>query len=162
MTHTLVNLQKFVLPYAFSAALVRILIDFFSRINSDFPLGYYFSFLICFILEIGLIVFLIKKYKTQNDNQLTLKEGLKIGLIVMLILGLGYSTFSYIYDVYIDPDFQQNTLIAIRKAYNPPALKEINLENNVPDVFSIFGSTVKLVIVGFFISLVSSSFLKSK
>lgn len=159
------SLQGFVVPFALGAAAIRIGIDFFAKIGLNNPLLYYLSFLLCFVLEVLFIIYVTKSYKKSNDNSLTLQEGLKIGLIIMLITGISYSVASYTYDTYIDPDFQSNTLLKIVKQYNPSALEQtieqIKLSKENTSKIGILTSTIWFIIVGFVISLVTGNFLKS-
>lgn len=165
MILTAKKLQDFVLPYAFGAALVRILIDVLTKMANGDPLLYYFTFLLCFVLEASFIVYVTRLYKAQNENSLTLQEGLKIGLIIMLVLGFSYSSASYFYDTQIDPEFQSNTLLSLVKKYNPALIeqteKQIELSKQNTSFLGIFTSTIWFIIVGFIISIVSANFLKS-
>lgn len=151
------KLQLFVLPYALIAAFVRVSIDYFTKMGIDSPLIYRFSFLFCFVLEVVLIIFLTKKFKAINSDILTLKEGLKVGIIVMLIIGLFFSVGSYIHDTYINPEFQKNIFIASQQGSEQTTEYT---QNNNP--IGIFLSTIRFILLGFVISLVTSSFFKSK
>lgn len=159
------SLQSFVLPFALGAAAIRIGIDFFAKIGLDNPLLYYLSFLFCFILEVVYIVYVTKTYKASNNNTLTVQEGLKLGLIIMLITGICYSIASYAYDAYIDPEFQTNTMLKLLEEYNPTAVQEtkekMELSKQNTSKIGILTSTIWFIIVGFIISLVTGNLLKS-
>ncbi len=166
MTISSKTLQNFVLPYAFGAAIIRVGIDLISKIVLDNPLLYYLSFLLCFVLEVITIVYLTKKFKSINNNLLSVQEGLKIGLITMLIIGIIYSIVSFCYDTYIDPDFQINTMLAMVKKYNPAQLEQtlaqVEYSKKNPNAIGILTTTIWFIIVGFVISLVTGNLFKSE
>lgn len=166
MTTITKSLQSFVLPFAFGAAAVRIAIDLTAKIALDSPLLYYLSFVFCFVLEIAFITYVTKTFKSSNDDRLTVQQGLKIGLIIMVITGLLYSIASYTYDTYIDPEFQSQTMLRLLEEYNPAAIEEtkaqMELSKENTSKIGILTSTIWFVIVGFVISLVTSNVLKSE
>ncbi len=160
-----VNLQKFTLQFAIFAALGRILIDLIPKTLSFGAIAYYSTFFIAFFLEIIFIYFVIKKFKTKNST-LSLKQAIKIGLIIMLTLGLMYSIASYIYDTYIDPEYQVNLALGFVEKFAPEKLEETRatiLESQKNKSFlGILTSTLWFVFLGFIISLITGSILKTK
>jgi len=162
-----VNLQKFVLPFAFLAGLIRILIDFTPKIFSPTPLAYYSTFLIALVFEIVFIVYVIKLFKKKNSF-LDFKQALKIGIIIMLILGLMYTTSAFIYDTYIDPDFQNNIALAWVQKMSPDQVEtvkdqiELAKKNKDMNYFGIPLYTIWFVFLGAVISLISGNILKTK
>ncbi len=160
-----VNLQKFTLQFAIIAALGRVLIDILPKIFSFGAMAYYSTFLVCFLLEIVFIFFVIKKFKSLN-NTLTLKDSLKIGVIMMLVIGLIYSSASYIYDTYIDPNYQVDLALSFVEKFAPEKLEETrntileSQKNKNP--LGILTSTLWFVFLGFVISLIVGSILRTK
>lgn len=165
MSSDSVKLQAFVVPLAIVAAITRIAIDLIPKLTGMNPLWYYMTFLLCFFLEILFIVYVTKSFKERNNNQLSFQEGLKIGIIIMLITGFFYSVSSFVYDTYIDPDFQVNTVINMLEKYNPSELEKVKQQmeysKQSPSSIGILTSTIWFIIVGFVISLVTTNFLKS-
>lgn len=162
---TQINLQKFVLPFALLLGLIRILIDVIPKTLSFSAIPYYSTFFIAFIIEIIFIVYIIKKFKKSNGI-LTLKQALKIGVIVMLITGLLYTSASYIYDTYIDPEFQINTAMSFVEKFAPEKIEEsraqlVESQKN-KSALGILTYTLWFVILGFIISLITGSVLKTK
>ncbi len=162
---TQINLQKFVLPFALLLGLIRILIDVIPKTFSFSAIPYYSTFFIAFIIEVIFIVFIIKKFK-KNNGILTLKQSLKIGVIVMLITGLLYTSASYIYDTYIDPEFQINTAMSFVEKFAPEKIEESRAQiaesQKNKSALGILTYTLWFVILGFIISLITGSVLKTK
>ena len=160
-----VNIKSFVIQFAAIAGLFRVLIDIVPKALSFGPISYYSTFFISFILEIILITFIIKRFKTKNKF-LTLSNAIKIGVTLMLIVGLCYSTISYIYDSYVDPNFQTDTAIALIEKFQLPNIDEMRdqiLESqNKSSPIGILTSTLWFSFLGLIISFISGSILKSK
>lgn len=156
MTTTHKSLQSFVLPFAFGAAVIRVIIDFIAKLGFENILVYRFSFLLCLVLEVVFIILITKKYKTENNNLLTIEDGLKIGLIIMLVIGSLYSIGSYIHDTYINPEYQKLVFEVSQKNSDSP--QEYQFSDNP---IGIFISIIRFILLGFIISLVTSNFLKS-
>ena len=162
------TLQNYILPFAFISAIVRILIDTIFKTIDFGPIYYYSSFLICFILEIIFITIIISKYKNKFGSLKT-REALKIGVIIMLITGFGYSLFSFLYDNYIDPEFQNSTIIEFTRKFNPQGIEAVKkqiLETKSIGIgkklMGILTSTLWFVVLGSLISFISGSVLKTK
>ncbi len=160
-----VKLQAYVVPLALFAAAVRISIDLIPKLTGMDPIFYYLTFALCFFLEILFIVYVTKSFKERNNNVLTFQEGLKIGVIIMLITGFFYSVSSFVYDTYVDPEFQVNTVLSMVGKYNPGELEKIKQQieysKQSPSSIGILTSTIWFIIVGFVISLITTNFLKS-
>lgn len=160
------NLQRFVLPFALVAASIRVLIDFIPKTLSFGPIAYYSTFFIAFVLEIIFIFYVVNKFKSNNNNSLKLSDALRIGVIIMLIVGLLFSAVSYFYDMYIDPDFQINTALSLVEKFNPEQLEKTreqmiqSRENSSP--LGIMVYTLWFVVLGFVMSFIAGSVYKSK
>lgn len=165
MSSDSIKLQTYVVPLALLAAATRIFIDLIPKLTGMNPIFYYLSFILCFFLEILFIVYVTKSFKEKNNNQLTFQEGLKVGIIIMLITGFFYSVSSFVYDTYIDPNFQVNAILEVVGKYNPNELEKIKQQmeysKQSPSSIGILTSTIWFIIVGFVISLVTTNFLKS-
>lgn len=157
-------IKSFVVPKALFAGLGRILIDFSSKFSATGPLFYYSTFFISFILEIFLIVYITKKFKKHNNNQLHLREGLKIAVATMVLIGLLFALYSFIYNNYINTSFQTEMAIAWGDLFGQgDAVREEiskNESNNSP--FGIFYVMLQFSFLGFIIGVVVSSILKTR
>ena len=165
MSSDSIKLQAYVVPLALLAAATRISIDLIPKLTGMNPIFYYLSFILCFFLEILFIVYVTKSFKEKNNSQLTFQEGLKVGIIIMLITGFFYSVSSFVYDTYIDPNFQVNAILEVVGKYNPNELEKIKQQmeysKQSPSSIGILTSTIWFIIVGFVISLVTTNFFKS-
>lgn len=159
------SIKEFVIPFAIFAGIGRVFIDFIPKILAAGPIIYYSTFLICFLIEILLIVYLIKKYRFQNNDSLSLKESLIIGVTLMVIMGSLYGISSYMYDTFIDPDFQINTAIAWGELFGQGEAVKTQIEQNPPNKSSIFGiffTVLWFSFLGFIISMISGNILKKE
>ncbi|MCM5663798.1 DUF4199 domain-containing protein [Galbibacter mesophilus] len=156
-------IKEFVLPSAILAGTARVVIDTVPKILSPNPIIYYSTFLICFILEIILITIFIKKWKKKNDGYLNIKEALLIGITMMVVIGIIYSISSFIYDTYVDPDFQVTMLLEWGEMFGSREAIEQQL-NDTPSkgksFFGIFSTILWFAFLGFIISMITGSFLK--
>lgn len=158
------NKYKTILIIAILSGVTRVIIDYIFRFFDSSPLIYYSTFLICFILEVFLIFQISKKYKEIN-SEFTLIDSLKIGISIMGVIGLAYCSMAYIYDIYIDPNFQYNTTIKFNEVYAPDQLElvkeNLKTQNNTNSFIGIFIYTIWFVFLGAVISLISGSILRT-
>lgn len=161
--------QKNFLSYIFGVAIIsgiaRVALDYLFRILELSPIAYYLTFILAFVLEIYIIVFVIKKYK-KLKNPLTIVDALKTGIIIMGVIGLLYCTMAYIYDMYIDPDFQTNMTLQFTEQFSPDQLEQTkqNLANQdrSKSYFGVIMYTIWFVFLGTVISLIAGSVYKTK
>lgn len=161
--------QKNFLSYIFGVAIIsgiaRVSLDYLFRILELSPIAYYLTFILAFILEIYIIVFVVKKYK-KLKNPLTIVDALKTGIIIMGVIGLLYCTMAYIYDMYIDPDFQTNMTLRFTEQFSPDQLEQTkqNLANQdrSKSYFGVIMYTIWFVFLGTVISLIVGSVYKTK
>lgn len=158
------TIKNFVLPIALIAGVSRMLLDIIPKTLSLGPIAYYSTFVLAFIAEIILIVVLMKKFKAKNEGYLTLKEGILLGITTMLVIGIIYSVSSFVYDSYIDPDFQINTAIAWGEMFGQGDVVREQIENNPPQK-SYLGIPLSILwfsFIGFLVSMISASVLKKE
>lgn len=156
------TIKEIAIPIGIATGIARVVIDFIPKILNSGPAIYYSTFLICLFLEIAVIIYAIKKYKKQS-SYLTVRDGLQIGVTIMLIVGIIYTTSSYVYDTYIDPSFQINTAIAWGDKFGQgDAVRERISKNdsNSSSIGIIYG-LLQFSFVGFLISMIVSSILKT-
>ncbi|OED38768.1 hypothetical protein AB832_04420 [Flavobacteriaceae bacterium (ex Bugula neritina AB1)] len=158
------RLLNYIIGIAILSGVTRVILDYVPRILNSSPILYYLTFLIAFILEIIIIVFLIKKYK-KTKGSLTIIDALKVGIIVMGTIGLFYCSMAYIYDMYIDPDFQTNMTLRFTEQFSPDQLEQVqqNIDNqdSSKSYIGVIMYTIWFVFLGTVISLIAGSVLKT-
>ncbi|WP_027392059.1 DUF4199 domain-containing protein [Aquimarina latercula] len=159
------NFLTYIITIAISTGIARVALDYLSRILNISPILYYLTFLIALILEIVIIIYVIKKYKTHK-SVLNITDALKVGIIIMGIVGLCYCSMAYIYDVYIDPDFQTNMTLRFTEQFTPEQLDQVkqNLENqdSSKSYIGVIMYTIWFIFIGAVISLIAGSVFKTK
>ena len=78
-TNTTSSIKQIVLPVALLFGVGRIVLDVIPKLAEVNSKVYYSTFLIAFLFEILAIIYIIKKYKKSQNNELDLKEALLIG-----------------------------------------------------------------------------------
>jgi len=159
------NFLNYILSIAILSGIARVALDYISRLIGISPLLYYFTFLIAFILEIIIIIYVIKKYKTVK-KPITIIDALKTGIIIMGIVGLSFCTMAYIYDMHIDPDFQINMQLQFTEQFSPDQLEQvkenIKKQDTSKSYIGIIMYTIWFLFLGAVISLIAGSVLKNK
>lgn len=166
MENTKKSTLSFLLPYALGLLTIRLIID---TLIKQLELGYngesYGSY-ISFIIEAALIFITINNFKKfQNNNKLHFIEGIKIGVGLMLIVGVLFSTYLVLHGKYIDPTYQERlTEEAIKKlnTINPEANTEMLKKGQSGSFVGLFMSILKYIFIGVLGSIVSSAILKTE
>ena len=160
------NIKEFILPIALMTGLARVIIDFIPKMLDASPAIYYSTFLICFIAEVVLLTIVTKRFKKLNDNYLTTRQAITIGVTAMVVIGTLYGLSSYIYDNFIDEFYQTNTMIRWGQMWGPEAEQAINqqIKENPPvtNITAIFITIVRFSILGLIISTIIGAVLKTK
>ncbi|WP_299256578.1 DUF4199 domain-containing protein [uncultured Aquimarina sp.] len=158
------NFLNYILVVALLSGIARVALDYVSRIAELSPILYYLTFLVAFILEIVLIIYVIKKYKNLKGS-LTIIDTLKTGIIIMGVTGLCYCSMAYVYDMYIDPGFQVNTQLRFTEQFSPDQLDQVkqNLANQdtSKSYIGVIMYTIWFVFLGAVISLIAGSVYKT-
>lgn len=166
MENTKKSTLSFLLPYAIGLLVIRLVID---TIIKQLELGYngesYGSY-ISFIIEVALIFVTINNFKKfQNNNQLKFTEGVKIGVGLLLIVGVIFSIYLVIHGKYIDPTYQERlTEEAIKKlnTINPEANTEMLKKGQSGSMIGLFMSILKYIFIGVLGGIISSAILKTE
>ncbi|NAS30282.1 DUF4199 family protein [Flavobacteriaceae bacterium R38] len=156
------NIRDFILPTAIIFGVARVIIDLLPKLFSAGPIVYYSTFLICFILEIIFISRFIKKYRSFNNGFLSIKQALLIGITMMVVIGTLYSISSYVYDTYVDSNFQIATTIAWAEMFGQGDAVRDQIAENPPNrspIGILFG-ILWFTFIGFLISMIAGSVLK--
>ncbi|WP_299438817.1 DUF4199 domain-containing protein [uncultured Aquimarina sp.] len=158
------NFLNYILGIALLSGIARVALDYLSRILDIAPILYYATFLIALILEIIIIIYVIKKYKNTKGT-LTIVDALKVGIIIMGVIGVSYCSMAYIYDMYIDPDFQTNMTIRFTEQFSPDQLEQVqqNLANQdtSKSYIGVIMYTIWFIFLGAVISLIAGSVFKT-
>jgi len=157
---------QFLAPYAIGLIAIRLLID---TIIKQFELGYQGEFwggVISFFIIMGFVSLTIFNYKTyNNNNQLKFIEGIKVGIGLVLIVGVIYTLYIFLIHAKLDPTYQERILeLAVEemKKNNPNAdtsfLKNQNKDSNLGIAFWI----IKYIFIGVLGGVVTSAILKTE
>ncbi len=161
------SIKKFVLPIALLFSLGRIILDIIPKIAGAGAKIYYATFLIAFIAEIIAVVYLINGFKKRQGNELDIREALVVGVMFMVIVGSLFAIESYIYDSFINGNYQKNVAIEWANLYGKgedvkKMINEGSGTKKTSAIFSIFTSIIKFSIVGILISFIVGSILRNK
>ena len=161
------SIKKVVLPVALIFGIGRIILDLIPKLGQANSKVYYSTFLIAFILEAFAIVYLIKKYKKNQENELQLSEALVIGVMFMIIVGGLFAIQSFLFDTYIDGEFQKKTALEWANLYGKSGDVEKMIDQGdsiqqTSSIFSIFSSILKFSLIGILISFVTGSILRNR
>ncbi len=159
------NTFQFILPYAIALFSIRLFLDI---IIKQFQLGYQgesYGGLLAFAIEVGVIFYTTFKYKQWLNGEMKFAEGVKIGVSLMLLVGILFSTYLFIHHTFIDPTYQERLVAqanAIMKA-NSPEVDTSLLENKDPNAVLGFGmSIIKYIFIGALGGIISAAILKTE
>lgn len=167
MENIKLNVQKYALGLGLIAGVTRILIDVIPKTLDLSPIAWYSTYAIAFILEIIFIVYAIRKFKKSNGS-LNLGEAVRVGVIIMLVLGLLFTSFAYIYDNFIDTEFTMRKTIEFMENFNPDGVEQIEAqfadanENKAKSLLGILTYTLYFVFLGAVISLIAGAAMRTK
>jgi hypothetical protein len=161
------SIKKFVLPIALLFGLGRIILDIIPKIAGAGAKIYYATFLIAFFAEIIAVVYLIKGYKKRQGNELDIREALVVGVMFMVIVGSLFAIESYVYDSFINANYQRDIAIEWANLYGKgedvkKMMDDGNGTQKTSAIFSIFTSIIKFSIIGILISFIVGSILRNK
>ena len=149
--------------YGSVAGLILFLISFFyqtSSIDTFNTLS-----LIRFIILMGAIIYVGKEYKNQNNNLFKFKDGMGIGFLVSLYVGIFSGLFYYYYFEYKDNQLFNVLLEAQKEVYFSMGFSEDDLKKGAAEFtpktmfLSMLFSTI---LQGLLFSPLLSIFLRSK
>jgi amino acid transporter len=161
------------LKWGLLTALVMILLT-----SIRYALGYYFSFsfpLLTLIVLIAGLTLAMRELRTQNGGYMSYTEGLSLGALMFAIIGLLDTSYTMMYQAFVDPDVVAKTLGQTRdfmESFNVPddqlekydeqmeALADETKKgvNGIKFITGIFG----WIFWGFLLSLIVSGFVSRK
>jgi chloramphenicol O-acetyltransferase len=156
------NYVQFAIKWGLILGALRMLLDVLIKILDLSPMVFSASTFIGFLLEIIIVFIAIKSFRDKiNNGNLKLVEGVKIGVIIMLITGVFYfiSTSFFMPEVAIQKSMQ------ILEQYNPDlaetmAEKVESAQESPNYILSFFSTLLWFSFLGSLISLISSLILK--
>lgn len=158
------NTFQFILPYAIALCGIRLVIDI---IIKQFQLGYQgesYGGMIAFFLEMGMIFYTTFRYKKWLNGEMKFMDGLKIGVGLMLLVGVLFSFYIYVHHTFIDPTYQERLVAEANKLMQMkmPEVDTQALSQRKPNPAIGFGmSILKYVFIGAFGGVISSAILKT-
>lgn len=117
------TIGKFALNYGLILGLILVLISVITYVTGMALEGKQWPNFIYYILFPVIIFFAINQFKKQNAGLLSLKEAIKIGLLIGIVSALVSTIYGLIFNYFIDPDFVDKTLeVAREKMLESPNL----------------------------------------
>ena len=86
----------------------------------------------------------------------------------MLVLGLIFTGFAYIYDNFIDTEFTMRKTVELMESFNPDGVEEIEAqfadakENKTKSLLGILTYTLYFIFLGAVISLIAGAAMRTK
>lgn len=122
---------------------------------------------ISYLFLIGGMVMAFKYFKAHNGGFMSYGQGLGIGTLMSLIVGLFASLFMYIYTKFVDTGMMDRVMEMQRIEMENQGMDDAQIDQAIamsakftsPEMIVIFG-TIGFVIMGFIIALVVSAFMK--
>lgn len=163
------SIKKIALNYGVLLALLSIVLQVISYVldvHIDRPWWLSVSQL---VISVGVLVYGIKLFKTENSGFLTVAQALKTGLAISLVAGVIAVVFNYFFVNYIDPDFIQKTLEFSRQQMieDYPNMTEAQIESSMAiseKFMSVWIMSAIAILAtlffGFIISLIAGMIMK--
>ncbi len=157
------NLVEIAVFYGIILAVLRVTTDVILKTLDVSSMTYYIGYVVGFVLEIILVVIAIRKYKKKNNGFLNFANGLKIGIIMLIITGIAF----FLSSAFFDQDFQNRKAIEMVEQYNPEeldnVLEKIEEAKENPKYFISFSLwLIYFIFIGFVISAISSAIMQKK
>jgi hypothetical protein len=165
---------RIALKWGLLTALIEILMT-----SIRYAMGYYFSFTFPFLTLLVLLLGLtmaMRELRTQNGGFMGYSEGLSLGVLMFAVIGLLDTTYTMVYQSFIDPGMTAKYLTQYREfleGFNLPdeSMEQITEQldqaadqqkkkgiSGVSYILSIFG----WIFSGFLLSLIVSGFMSRK
>ncbi len=119
------------------------------------------------ILIVGMVM-AFKYFKANNSGFMTYGEGLGIGTLMSLIVGLLTSIFMYIYLKFVDPEMMNRAMEMQRVAMEERGMDDAQIDQAMemankfssPELMIVFG-TLGFVVFGFIFALIIAAIMKN-
>ncbi len=164
-----VSVKKIALNYGLILALLSIVVSVIAYVTNNHIDRPWWVSVLSTIVMVGVIVYGLKTFKSENNGFLSIAEALKVGLAISLIAGIIGAFYNYIFITIIEPDFVIQMLDMTRDQMieqNPDmAQDQMDLAMGItekmmqPSIMSAIGIIMTLFF-GFIISLISGLIMK--
>lgn len=121
------------------------------------------------LVTIAILSMAIKSYKSKNNNYLSIKEALKVGLATAAIAGLVAAIYAYIHYSFVYPEFVDIVKETAYQNMSDQGLTDAQIETNMKMTeFTMkpwFFATMTLIsslFFGLLISLIAGAIMKKK
>lgn len=161
------SFKQIVTTYGIYLALVSVLllvVMYVTNTNQNWVIS-----IVSFALTVLILVYAIKTFKYQNQNYLTLGEGLKVGMATAAIAGVLAGVYAYLHYSFIYPEYIDTVLDEARMqmAEQSQGMTEEQMEQAIgftesftsPFMMATF-SLIGSLFFGFIISLIASLVMK--
>jgi hypothetical protein len=105
-------------------------------------------------------------YKAVNNDSMTYKQGLKLGLVVVSFAGLANTLPLYLHTKFVDASFIVQLAESIRKSLQQRSIDEAIIEKavkfiqNMTPEFVLIGTFFSIMLLGFSFTLIIAAFSK--
>jgi len=145
-------------------SIISSVLFFLLALESKWPEG-----LLGFAILIGVVYVAINQFKTQNDNSLSIGEGLRVGFWMSLISGTLSSVYKYLEMTYLNPEEIEKQMKIQRIAMEDQGLNEEQIDQAMkmtgaftePHILIPMGIIGSIIFVGI-IALIVSAILKKE
>ena len=118
-------------------------------------------------LIVGMVM-AFKYFKTHNHGYMSYGQGLGIGTLMSLIVGLLSSIFMYIYIKFVDPEMMNRAMEMQRVQMEERGMDDAQIDQTMemagkfssPELMIVFG-TLGFVVIGFIIALIVAAIMKN-
>ncbi|WP_339609741.1 DUF4199 domain-containing protein [uncultured Planktosalinus sp.] len=161
------SFKQIVTTHGLYLALVSILllvVMYVTNTNQNWAIS-----LVSFALTVLILVYAIKTFKQQNENYLSLGEGLKVGVATAAIAGVLAGVYAYLHYSFIYPEYIDTVIDEARMqmAEQSQGMTEEQMEQalgftesfTTPFMMATF-SLIGSLFFGFIISLIASLIMK--
>ncbi len=110
MENEKISSKKIITNYGVLLGIATVVLGVIMYVTNVYLDPHWIFSVIGFAILIGVIVYGIKAYKTQNNGYLTLTDGLKIGIGIALIGGIISAIWTLVLTTAIEPEYTQQFL----------------------------------------------------
>lgn len=118
-------------------------------------------------LIVGMVM-AFKYFKNHNHGYMSYGQGLGIGTLMSLIVGLLSSIFMYIYIKFVDPEMMNRAMEMQRVQMEERGMDDAQIDQAMemagkfssPELMIVFG-TLGFVVIGFIIALIVAAIMKN-
>ncbi len=164
-----VSVKKIALNYGLILALLSIVVSVIAYVTNNHIERPWWVSVLSTVVMVGVIVYGLKTFKSENSGFLSIGEALKVGLAISIIAGIIGALYNYIFVTVIEPDFVTQMLDMTRDQMieqNPEMAQDqmdmamgITEKMMQPTIMSAIGIIMTLFF-GFIISLISGLIMK--